>query len=103
MKVWHSPNFAKNHFDRDSIVLMSTRNPMDFDSRRAANQEQYMIEDIWGAIDTHAVFEYHFRQQMESMQPLNFMNARQLVEAEISNREGYVPPRLRMNDKYNIR
>jgi len=23
-KVWHSPNFAKNHFINDNIVLMST-------------------------------------------------------------------------------
>jgi hypothetical protein len=24
VKVWHSPNFAKNHFENDNIVLMST-------------------------------------------------------------------------------
>jgi hypothetical protein len=30
-KVWHSPNFASNHLDLDSIVLMSTKNPKNFD------------------------------------------------------------------------
>ena len=26
-KVWHSPNFASNHLERDNIILMSTVNP----------------------------------------------------------------------------
>ena len=60
---------------------MSTRNPMELDQRVAVKQEQDMVEDIWGAVDTHAIFEYHFRQQMETAEPMNFNHAKQLVDA----------------------
>lgn len=40
VRVWHSPNFAKNHFDTDGVILMSTRNPHDFDQRMLLTQEE---------------------------------------------------------------
>lgn len=39
VRVWHSPNFAKNHFDTDGVILMSTSNPHDFDHRILISQE----------------------------------------------------------------
>jgi hypothetical protein len=33
VKVWNNPNFASNHLQRDSIFLMSTENPNQFDER----------------------------------------------------------------------
>lgn len=39
VRVWHSPNFAKNHFDIDGVVLLSTKNPNDFDHRMRTTQQ----------------------------------------------------------------
>lgn len=61
VKVWHSPNFAKNHFDSDNIILMSTENPHNFDQRLLQQQEEEMVDDIWSSVDSHACFSGDFR------------------------------------------
>lgn len=90
-RVWHSPNFATNHLPHDSIVLMSTKNPKNFDERMVKRQEEEMVEDIWQAVDCHAHIDNGFRQKVNSFREMNFVQARMAVADEIMDTRSYVP------------
>ena len=101
MKVWHSPNFAKNHFDTDGVVLMSTVNPHDFDRRMLTTQEEEMVDNIWTAVSHYAHFEGQFMNILENMEEFNFRNVKDIVDEEI-RRSPYVPSQLRFEDRFGI-
>jgi hypothetical protein len=101
VKVWHSPNFAKNHFDTDGVVLMSTANPHDFDSRLLHTQEVEMVDNIWTAVSQYALFDGYFVSVMEGLEQFDFATVKEYVDGEIS-RLPYVPSRLRFEDKFGI-
>jgi hypothetical protein len=42
VKVWHNPDFAVNQCEINSIILMSTANPHEFDTRVVSKQEEEM-------------------------------------------------------------
>lgn len=90
-KVWHNPNFASNHFDRESILLMSTTNPKNFDERMEIKQEQEMVEDIWLAVSQHANISPEFANRVNSLKGIDFNGARNLVNEEILRGTAYVP------------
>jgi hypothetical protein len=101
VRVWHSPNFAKNHFDTDGVVLMSTANPHDFDSRMLHTQEVEMVDNIWTAVSQYTHFDPYFVNVMEGLEPFDFPTIKEYVDVEIG-RQPYVPSRLRFEDKFGI-
>lgn len=101
VRVWHSPNFAKNHFDTDGVVLMSTANPHDFDTRMLFTQEVEMVDNIWTAVSQYAHFDPYFVSVMEGLEDFRFATVKEYVDVEI-NRHPYVPSRLRFEDKFGI-
>lgn len=100
-RVWHSPNFAKNHFDSDNVVLMSTANPHNFDERLILKQEEEMVEDIWNAVDIHANFTEDFRSNIGLMEHFNFHTLKEVVDQYITNAQ-FVPARLRFEDRNGV-
>lgn len=94
VRVWHSPNFAKNHFDVDGVVLMSTANPHDFDTRMLRTQEEEMVDNIWTAISQYTLFDGYFANLMEGLEHFDFATVKEFVNGEIA-RQSYVPSRLR--------
>jgi hypothetical protein len=101
VRVWHSPNFAKNHFDTDGVILMSTVNPHGFDSRMLHMQEMEMADNIWTAVSQYAHFDGYFVNVLENLEQFDFVTVKQFVDVEIS-RQRYVPSRLRFEDKFGI-
>ena len=83
VRVWHSPNFARNHFERDSLILMSTVNPYNFDQRMRDEQEYAMVEDIWNSVDRHATFTPEFRSFPQYLKDLRFTDVKHMVDKEI--------------------
>lgn len=60
-----------------------------------------MVEDIWNSIEKHAIFKSGFRSQVNNLRPLNFYNIKDAVDEEIRS-QTYVPPRLKLEDRYGI-
>ena len=82
-KVWLNQNFATNHLERDSILLMATTNPKNFDERMNKRQEEEMVEDIWMAVDDHANFDFDFKAKVNEFREMNFVEARNILKEEI--------------------
>lgn len=101
-KVWHTPNFAVNHFDHDSIILMSTANPHNFDERLCERQEEEMVEQIFLEVEKHSQINPGFREAVNSFQEYDFVTARRSVADEIDKHNCYVPLCLRFEDKSHI-
>jgi hypothetical protein len=78
-KVWHSPNFATNRLDNDTIVLMSTRNPNNFDDRMERRQEEEMVEDVWDAVEPHGSITSEFATASNCLKQKKFFEARKAV------------------------
>ena len=57
VRVWLNKNFANNHLPKDSVILMSTKNPREFDKLMVEKQEEDMVLDIWNAIYEHSLEE----------------------------------------------
>ena len=83
------------------MVLMSTRNPYEFDNRVASNWETQMVEDIWSSVDEHALFHQDLRQFVSGMTEFNFSTLKQTIDEEIS-RSAYVPNNLRFQDRNGV-
>lgn len=96
MKVWHSPNYAKNYLSRDSLVLMSTKNVNNYDERMERRIEEEMVEDIWEIVDRHASISESFRNRANCFRRMNFVEARNVVAEEIRRGEDYVPEFLNL-------
>jgi hypothetical protein len=101
VRVWYNNEFAKNHFRQNSVVLMSTVTPHDFDKKLSSRMEADMVEDIWNSVDQHALFHGAFRDQVYALESLNFYNLRELIDDEI-RRCSYVPAHLNLEDRFGI-
>ena len=53
-----------------------------------------MVEDIWLAVDDHALIDNDFRQRANNFREMNFVEARRLVASEIERGTCYVPEYL---------
>ena len=100
-KVWYNPEFAKNHFNRDTIILLSTRNPSEFDQRMDYRMESEMVTFIWDAISKHALFRGDFMAEANSLEPLTFKGLKEITDNQI-RKSDYVPPALRFEDRFGI-
>jgi hypothetical protein len=101
VRVWHSPNFAKNRFDKDTVVLMSTANPHNFDERLLIKQEEEMVMDIWNSIDSHTHFNPVFRENITLIKEFNFKVVKQVVDQYIE-KSIFVPAKLKFQDRSSI-
>ncbi len=79
VKVWLHKNFAKNHLDKDSVILMSTQNPRNFDKLMIEKQEEDMVLDIWNAVFEHsdpASYPAAFKEYTNNFEQMGFVEAR---------------------------
>ena len=92
--MWYNSDYAQNHFEMNSVILMSTINPHKFDEKMTSQMESDMAWSIWSTVDQHALFRPELRHEIESFGSLNFYNLKEAVDGEIS-RCNWVPSALK--------